>query len=951
MPRVRTGYSFRAAAGHLNEAMDRLKAIGGDRAPITDRASTFGYVRWTKAAKKAGLKPVYGIELAVTNSINAKKPTFAYWTFLAIDDIESIHQLLKLATRQFHYEPVLTYEQAMAAEGVFRVAGHETLLDEVSPDPKTFIALGPSSARGFIRKADSLGLQFAACSDNKYVNAGDGQLYEVLIGRNASTQSYPQHILSDEEWNDYMLTKVSDQEFLDIAKQNTRDILKSCNAHLKKAKLLTPEKAKSLRQMCIEGAQKLDVDLDDPVYAARLDRELALIADKQFEDYFFIIADMMEWARERLLCGPARGSSCGSLVCYLLAITTIDPIPHGLVFERFISVDRADLPDIDLDFSDQRRQLVFDYMANKYGGDRVARLGTVAMYKPRSAIQETGAALRVPRWKCDAVTESLIERSSGDSRALQALEDTFHGTVAGQEMLAEYPEMIIAARMEGHPRHHSQHAAGIVVTERPVIEFVAVDERTGATHCDKKDAEELNLLKIDALGLTQLSVFEDALELAHLPRLHLDTLPLDDQAAFDVLNKKQWSGVFQFNGMAPQSLAKQIHTECFNDIVSMTALARPGPLTTGGAHQWVKRRNKEAQVEYPHEIFKPQLEDTLGVVVYQEQIMTIGKECGDLSWEDVSELRRAMSKSLGEEYFNKFGDRWKQGVIAKGVSPEVANKFWSDLCAYGAWCFNKSHAVAYGLISYWCCWMKAHHPHEFAAATLQHENDPAKQIAMLREMNAEGIDYVPVDPAVSIDRWTVSSREGKKILVGPVNNVIGIGPKLVSAIVSSRARNEPLPPRAAKLLASPKTPIDTLWPIRDGIRRMLPNPADKNILTPPTLIINAQNSPETQEFLFFCTFSKINPRDENEVIMVARRGGKRIDGDLTTSLNLQVTDDTDTIFGKINRFDYPSIGKAIVDRGRVNKALYAVKGTMRGGMTFRMISIKAVRYIGDLSDD
>jgi hypothetical protein len=402
--------------------------------------------------------------------------------------------------------------------------------------------------------------------------------------------------------------------------------------------------------------------------------------------------------------------------------------------------------------------------------------------------------------------------------------------------------------------------------------------------------------------------------------------------------------------MALQSLAKQITTRHFNDVVAMTALARPGPLTTGGAHRWVKRHNGVEPVTYPHPLFAPFLEHTLGEVVYQEQVMTIGRECGGLSWEDVTALRKAMSKSLGEEYFNQFGDRWKAGVIEKGVPPEIANSFWKDLCAFGAWGFNQSHAVAYGKVSYWCLWLKAHYPHEFAAATLQHTDDPARQIQLLREMNAEGIDYVPVDAEHSTDRWAVATRGGKKVLVGPVQGVKGIGPKMVQQIVSARARNEPLPAKAAKLLANPKTPIDSLWPIRDAFKRVLPDPASRNILTPPTMICHAQPAPEAQEFLFFCTFSKVNPRDENEAIMVARRGGKRVTDGLTTSLNLQCTDDTDTIFGKISRWDYPQIGKAIVDRGRVGKALYAVKGTMRANAGFRMIMVKNVRYIGDIDD-
>lgn len=505
--------------------------------------------------------------------------------------------------------------------------------------------------------------------------------------------------------------------------------------------------------------------------------------------------------------------------------------------------------------------------------------------------------------------------------------------------------MMIATKMEGHPRHNSQHAAGVVITERPIEEYVAIDARTGAAYCDKKDAEELNLLKIDALGLTQLSVFEDALEMAGLDRHFLETIPLDDGDAFDVLNKKHYSGVFQFNGLALQGLVEQIVVDHIEDIISITALARPGPLTSGGANTWVKRKRGDLPIEFPHPLFEPYIGRTMGVVLYQEQVMEIGRQIGDLSWEDVTALRKAMSKSLGKEYFDQFGDRFKAGAVKKGIPLELTNEIWDDMCAYGAWAFNRSHSVAYGLISYWCCWLKAHHPLEFAAATLTHEKDPAKQIQMLREMDAEGIKYVPVDADHSTDKWAVA--KGK--LIGPVQNVRGIGPKIMQQIVSARARNEPMPQKAAKLLTNPRTPIDSLWPIRDAFNRIMPDPAARNIFSPPTAIADIEAIGEQQhDVLVFVILRRIAPRDENDVISLAKRDGRRLTGP-TTSLNLQIADDTGVVFAKVNRFDYEAIGKAIVDRGAVGKCLYALKGSVPAD--FRMLAVKQVRFIGMIDDE
>ena len=939
--RIRTGYSFRVAAGMIESCFARVQELGWDYAPITDRASTFGWVRWNKLCKKAGVKPIFGVEIAVTPSEHAKKPVFDHWTFLAIDDIGVINNLLMTATSQFRYEPLLTYEQAMAAKGVIKIAGSKALLAEFKPADDLYIALSPSASKGFITEALAQGHKFIASSDNKFTHETEEGFYEVLCGRGANTQTYSQWILTEDEWRK-SVKRIASKELIELALANQKEVAALCNSKLKTAQLLSPPHELTLEQMCAKGAEKLGIDLNDEVYASRVARELKLIYDKKFEDYFYIIADMMQFAREIMICGPARGSSCGSLVCYLLEITTVDPIKYDLLFERFIDITRNDLPDIDIDFSDQKRHLVFEYMEKKYGKEHIARLGTVALFRPRSAIDEAGAALSVPKWMCTKVLDSLIVRSSGDSRALSTLEDTLSTTPAGKELIEKYPEILVAAKMEGHPRHFSQHAAGIVVTETPVTDYVAVDARTGATYCDKKDAEDLNLLKIDALGLTQLSVFEDALTLAGKDIHFLETVPLDDKGAFDIINKGKFSGIFQFNGPALQSIANQIKTEHIEDIISTTALARPGPMASGGTNEWVKRKNGFTKIEYPHPAFEPYLRTTLGIVAYQEQVMEIGRQIGDLTWEDVTALRKAMSKSLGKEYFDQFGDRFKVGGAKKGIPLEKLEKVWDELCAYGAWCFNRSHAVAYAIISYWCAYMKAHFPVEFAAATLTHETDPEKQIKTLREMAAEGIEYLPVDAELSIDKWSVGWRNGKKYLIGPVQNVKGIGPKMVSAIMSARARREPLPEKAQKLLNNAVTEIDSLWPIKNAVQRIMPDPSAKNIHSPVTEVVNVQTNNEEYTVMVFGVVQQIKPRDENEIVNIAKRG-YAVKGP-TQSLNLTIADDTDRIFGKIDRFKFDKIGKEIVDRGRPGKAIYAFKGKVPPN--FRMIRVENVRFIG-----
>ena len=947
--RLRTGFSFRAAAGTIEDCLSRIQECRWPVAPMTDRASTFGWVKWEKAAKEADLRPVFGVELAVVESLGEKKPTTDYWTFLAIDSVAPINQLVELATQQFRYQPLLTYDDAMGAEGVFRACGHRAKLDAFTADERTFYGLSPASAKGHVRRAIEKGLPIVAATENFFPRREDQGFYEVVCGRGASTQSYDQHIQTDAEWLASTVRSglSADERFDAIATRNWT--WSHSRAELRAAENVHPPRPKPLREMCLDGAAKLGCDLTRPEYAERLERELRLISEKQFEDYFYLVADICQWSRKRMAVGPARGSSCGSLVCYLLEITTVDPIPFGLIFERFIDVNRMDLPDIDIDFSDQQRHMVFDYLRETYGPERVARLGTVAMFKARSALQEAGAALRVPRWKCDAVAESLIERSSGDSRVNDTLEDTLRTTPTGKELLDGWPEILVAAKMEGHPRHYSQHAAGVIVASEPITNYVAVDHRTNATMCDKKDAEgRLGMLKIDALGLTQLSVFEDCLELAGLTMEELQAAPLDDQAAFDVLNRGEFSGIFQWNGNALQSLTKQIVVDRFDDIVAISALARPGPLATGGATQWANRRMGGAISDSQHPLLAEQTKNTYGVVIYQETVMNICRQIGNFSWADTSAIRKLMSSRQGNEKFAKFEAQFIAGARENGMDEATAKEIWDQINTFGSWAFNKSHAVAYGYISYWCCWLKAHFPFEFAAATLSHETDPDKQIQLLREMRAEGYDYVPVDAEQSTEKWAVGWRDGKKILVGPLSNVKGIGPKMVQQIIGARERGEPMPARAEKLLENPSTPIDSLTPIGDAIARLMPDPMERNITTRPTPIGSLKPSSEPYEVMVFCTPIKINPRDENEEINVQKRGFKIEDG-MTDFLQVRIQDDTGVVIAKVNRFNFRRLGPSIINKGRAGKALWAFKGKVfTVGDGFMVLSINQARYIGDI---
>lgn len=939
------------AAGQIDDVIAKVKANGWTHAPITDTASTFGFVPWAKACKKAGLTPIYGVELAVSQSPAASKPVSDSYTFLSIDNITIVNRLMGVATNQFRYQPLLSLDQANAARDVIKILGKRSPLQDVVKDDWTYLACSPSSNHAYLREALRMGFRLIACSDNKYVNESDFAFYETLCGRNAATQTYPQHILSDDEWLSFMHDELDmPTATLEAALRVREAVFASCHAQITKGTLVVPPKPQSLRDMCVDGADKLGIDLTDPIYSERLERELALIDEKSFADYFHIVADMVAWARERMTVGPGRGSCCGSLVCYLTGITTVDPIVHDLMLERFISVDRSDMPDIDIDFPPSKRDLVFEYLDQVYGRERVARLGSVALFKADSAMNETCGALKIPLNDSIPVKESVEKFVMNDARGLVALADALRDTPQGRAFLWKYPHASIATRIEGHPRHAGTHAAGILISDLPIVNYVSTDNRIGTVQIDKGMAEELNLLKIDVLGVKQLDVFESALRMAGLPHMYLDKVPLDDMSAFNILNERKYTGVFQFNGPALQRIADGIKFDNIEDIIAATALARPGPMQGGATEAWIKRKSKKEETTYWHDCFKEYLSKTLGVIVYQEQILSICRNIGHMEWEEVTAVRQGMAKSKGSEYLRPYGEKFKKGCEEQGLESNFADKLWNDICGFGSYAFNRSHSVAYGLISYYCCWLKAHYPLQYMAATLNFEKDAEKQIALLKELSTEGIHYTPFDALKSTDVWTVIKEGGVARLIGPLSGVKGLGPKMQRDIVEARARGEAIPARAAKLLLSGHTDIDSLTPIADRIQEVLPDPTVKNIYSQPAKISDILTGVHDRggDVMVFVCIHKITKKDENSKEAVERRNGRLLDGN-TQSLMLVVKDDDGQTYAKIGVDDFATIGNDLLSNVKVGKSLYAIKGKIWRREDFRMIIVKLIRYIGELT--
>lgn len=925
--RMRTEFSFRRAYGRLE---DVVKVAGGPSLAITD-TGTWGHVQFAKACKKDGIRPIFGVELAVVADarVREKQPT-ASVAFLARNDagLRELYELVSLANSKtcFYYFPRLDYRDVNGASAnLYILAGPGTVLDRLTPRLNVYLNLTPTNPSWNRRAMMAGGFGKIVSCDNHFPLPEDRAPYEILAQRDKITRATPMHIL-DEDALRLACPEADDECFL-----NTERIAADCDAHLPVAENVRVDLGVCLYDQCIAGAvargiQVTDatpeyVELVDPIYQARLLREVKMIEEKDFTDYFNLISDMVRWAKTKMLVGPARGSSAGSLACYLLGITDVDPILHDLMFERFIDVTRSDLPDVDIDFQDDRRELVIEYLRERYGPERVGRIGTVSRLKAKSCLGDVGRELGIPAWEMRDVLDAIIDRSTGDARAQFCIQDTLETLEVGKALVAKYPSVTIAGKLENHAQHTGKHAAGIIVAQHPVVTYCSIDN-SGTAQIDKKDAEALNMLKIDALGLRTLSILQDCLDAIGKDRAWLIDYPLDDTDAFEVLNAERYSGIFQFEGYALQSLCRQMKVKTFDDLQVIGALARPGPLHCGAANEFIKRRIGEDPITHMHPLAEPVTRGTYGIVIYQEQVMAMGRVIGDLTWEDVNQLRRAMSKSMGDEFFNQYWVKFEAGAARNGMTSADARRIWERMVTFGSWAFNKSHSVSYGLISYWCCVLKAHYPLHFAAACLRNQKDDDQGVRILRDLANEGFPYKPVDPEKSGMDWSVVDG----VLLGGLTNIKGIGAKKAQDILARRADQRPLLPGQRKLLSEPRTPYDDIF---EGDRRfgaIYKKPKAHGVSSGP--VTHLCDVVDPGDYVVIAKLKVKNLRDMNEYQSVVKRGGRTIKRH-PLFLNLTLEDDTGTIIASISRYSYEKWGKPLIEKTK-GEEWFMWKGELKG---------------------
>lgn len=841
--RVRTEYSYRHCYGPVNEVADALATLGTSAAGIVDTNGTWGHVDWERELAQRGIAPMFGAEFAMSQEDGRKPRCWALATDLA--------QFYRLSSAN----PTTPQEMA-DAQGVVRFAGAAL----TNPDSFDYVDINPRSrrrAKQALELAKLSGKPLVITSDNDYPAP---EHLELFLAWDDSKKMTPQHILSEDMLR-RALPQLSARQF-DSALVNTHDVAERCSGlKLRRAPMIHFD---GDFLAMVEAGRKYRLEKGHiPAwtreYQQRLDRELDMIRRKEFESYFMVVADMIVWAKERMLVGPARGSSAGSLVCYLLRITEVDSVAHNLLFERFIDINRNDLPDIDIDFNDSKREQVFDYLNEKYGRECVARIGSINRLKSRSVIAHVGKKLGIPHGAAFGVTNVLIEYSSGDSRYGKGLEDTLANTQPGRDFMTRFPEAELMGKLEMHASHSGQHAAGMIVSNEPVIEYCTV--RDGIAQIDKHAAEQLNLLKIDALGLRTLGVLEDA---GCLAAQEFYDLPLNDPDVLAIFDQAKFSGLFQFEGAAQRRVSMQVPIDSFDKIDHVTALARPGPLGGGAANTYINRNAGREEVTYRHPSMKSYLDDTRGVVLYQEQVMRIVRELGKFSWEDTSVIRKAMSGRKGKEFFDAHGERFVEGAAQLGINADDAHAVWEEICSFGAWGMSANHTRSYAIISYWCAFMKCYHPLEYAAACLRHAKDDEQTIEILRELTDEGVGFVPFDADLSETNWV--ARDDK--LIGGYRNLVGIGPVKAARYINKRA-TEGLSEKDRATLAKLKTKNADLRPAHTLFGDIYDAPERHNIHGPVKQFAELKDG---ENAAVICKLVRQERRDENETVRAARRG-------------------------------------------------------------------------------
>lgn len=830
--RTHTTYSFKDGYGHPAEFVSRAKELEQQAVAITDYHNISGHYKWYKECKSAGINPILGVTMLVSDDLTHIRDRGYDEVVLLPTNETGYHNLTKILTEAWmcvkpDYKidrPVTTIDFLLTnSEGLVFLMGSKSSIGKkiIRGDVQGaeedvdiyslldwYIEINPSQDNEhkyqheqLIKFATANSIRLVGSNEAHYPKKGQHEIHDILLCIEQKTELNNQErrrierndmfIKSREEMENSM---PYDKEIVKQALDNTVEIANRINFEFPKAsairfKIPDDKKIPLFKKKCYDGLKTKLPDSGDE-YKERLEYEIDIIIQKDFVDYFLVIEDIVMWAKDRdILVGPARGSAAGSLVSYCLSITEVDPIKYGLIFERFIDINREDMPDIDIDFQDDRRIEVKKYIEDKYGKDKVGSLPVFLTWHGKMALDDIRKVFDIPFSVIDKLKPLIIERSGGDSRASFTIMDTFNNPnfKYPQYAIKEYPQLKYSADLEGYIRQMGRHAAGVVVSNEPVSNFSALynisDQQS--VSLEYKDASSIGLLKLDLLGLSTLTIIQKTLKLIQERTgrtIDLYTLPIDDPAVYKFFIEGKLFGVFQFTGQAVNQVCRQIKPTDFESLSAISALARPGPLNSGSTTIYIKRRNGLEEVSYPHPVMKPYTEETYGIVVYQEQVMKTMREVGKMTWKETAEIRKLISRSQGVEKFNTFKDRFAVGARENGMNDHEIDVMWDSICTFGAWAFNKSHSVSYTIISYWTMWLKVYYPMEFYSSLLEITKDDGNRKKILKEYKREGYKLLSVDVNKSKQSFSI---EGDSIRIG-FKDLHGIGESISDELVKNQ---------------------------------------------------------------------------------------------------------------------------------------------------------------------
>lgn len=840
---LHTGYSLLDGAVHIKKLVKHLGKLGMRAAAITDHGNMYGVIEFYQKMKKEGIKPIIGVETYVGSEgmAPAKRGENRHLVLLAenMQGYENLCYLISEANLNGFYRKAridrdllrehaegliglsacLSGEIPVAILGGDMARAKEIAADyaEIFGEGNFFLELQKNGLprqdvvnEGLVELAKEMGLPLVATNDVHYLASEEADLHDSLlcIGRN-QLKADPDR---DRYETDAFFLRSTDSmkelfEAYPEAIRNTVEIAKRCTVDLELDKprlprFDTPEgytEADYFTEQTWKGFEErladLPYEIDRSEYEARLEYEIKIIREMDFPGYFLIVADFINWAKEHgIPVGPGRGSGAGSLVAYSLKITDLDPLRHGLIFERFLNPERISMPDFDVDFCRDRRDEVIQYVARKYGEDHVGQIVTFGSLKAKAVVKDVGRAFDIPLKEVNALTKLI------DDKPDTTLESALDKEPKLSEAIQNNPDfrrLFDTARgLEGLQRHTGVHAAGIVIGEKPLwyeVPIIKSDTQSPkynlVTQYAKKEVEAVGLVKFDFLGLKTLTVIAEALRLINKERpkddpFRFDSHNFDDPAVYKLIQAGDTNGVFQLESPGFQRKLKSLKPKSFGDIVMAVAIYRPGPMEK--IPQFVARIHGREPISTAHPILDPILEETYGMIVYQEQVMRIAVDMAGFTMGGADKFRKAMGKkdkALMERTLNNF----KEGALNKGFEKNIVEKVAQDIKEFAKYGFNKSHAAAYAMITYQTAYLKAHYPMEFMAATLTCDmEDTKKVVKFVGEARALGLELLP--PSI-VDSTKNFSVEQGKIRYG-LGAIKGVGYGAIDAIIEARENHE-----------------------------------------------------------------------------------------------------------------------------------------------------------------